>query len=191
MNDFEDSRVRTQYGAPPPRRRWYRWLAVGMALTVAFALLIVSVILLTDRSGRPDRALDVDFGRRTAFAQWWDAAYPDVSALQAVVDEAQRSLRLAEPRALTSACQTMHDVAAVRVPAHLPAPEGDLSAELGAAATDAHAAAHMCLSVVERTPNNYDAEFLSNLEQADRQVKAAMATANEYLAGFSGQPGGP
>ncbi len=84
----------------------------------------------------------------------------------------------------------MHDVAAVRVSAHLPGPDEDLSAELGAAATDAHNAAHMCLSVIERTPNNYDAEFLSNLEQADRQVKVAIATANEYLAGLSDRSGG-
>lgn len=84
----------------------------------------------------------------------------------------------------------MHDVAAVQVPAYLPAPEGGLGAELSAAAADAHSAAHMCLSVVEKTPNNYDGEFVSNLEQSGRQVKSAMATANEYLAGAATGPTG-
>jgi len=158
---------------------------------VTFTLLIVSVILLTDRAKEPNGVQDIDHSRRAAFSQWWSEAYPDVSALQAVLDEAQRALRRREPVALASACQVMHDVAAVQVPAHLPAPEGDLGAELSAAAADAHSAAHMCLSVIEQTPNNYDAEFLSNLEQAGRQVKAAISTANEYLAGSDAGPTGP
>lgn len=158
---------------------------------VAFALLVVSVILATDRAGETDGAQDIDRGRRVAFSQWWSEAYPAVSALQGILDEAQRALRRREPVALASACQVMHDVAAVQVPSHLPAPEGDLGAELGAAAEDAHSAAHMCLAVVEQTPNNYDAEFVSNLEQAGRQVKSAMSTANEYLAGSSAEPTGP
>lgn len=45
--------------------------------------------------------------------------------------------------------------------------------------------------MIEQTPNNYDAEFLSNLEQAGRQVQAAMATANKYLAGSATGPAAP
>ncbi len=175
----------------PNQKRRPRALAAVLVLMVTFALLIVSVILMTDRADDTAGVLDIEDSRRAAFSQWWNAAEPDVAALQAVLDETQRALRRREPVALASACQVMHDVAAVQVPAHLPAPVGDLSAELGAAAADAHAAAHMCLSVIEQTPNNYDAEFLSNLDQAGRQVQAAMATANKYLAGSATGPAAP
>ncbi len=179
-------------GVPtPPRIRRSRALATVLVIVATFALLIVSVVLMNDRTNESNAVQDIDHIRRAAISQWWNEAYPDVTALQAVLDEAQRALRRREPVALASACQVMHDVAAVQVPAHLPAPDGDLGAELGAAAEDAHSAAHMCLSVIDQTPNNYDAEFVSNLEQASRQVKSAISSANEYLAGSPSDPAGP
>ncbi|MGP4057302.1 hypothetical protein ACTWP6_21210 [Mycobacterium sp. 4D054] len=65
--------------------------------------------------------------------------------------------------------------------AHLPAPDADLTAELDAAATDAHDAAHMCLAVLKQTLNNYDAEFSTHIDQADRHLKAAVAIVNRSL----------
>lgn len=166
-----------------PRTARYRELAAVLTVVVMLALLILTVLLLADEPNRSDDAERAEHARRTVFTQWWSATYPDVSALQDVLDEAQRALNHREPLALASACQIMHDVAAVKVPAHLPAPDGDVGAQLAAAAEDAHSAAHMCLSVIEQTANNYDAEFLSSLEQAGRQVKVAMSTAGDYLAG--------
>ncbi|MGW0161053.1 hypothetical protein ACWDUN_17255 [Mycobacterium sp. NPDC003323] len=182
MTDFAPTTVISSEVSKRRRRRGHRILVGGLAFTVTFALLILSVVLITDRSNEADDAERLDQSRRVAFAHWWNEAHPDVSALQAVLDEVQRAMRHADAPALASACQVMHDVAAVKVPAHLPGPEQELGAQLGAAAADAHSAAHMCLSVLEQTLNNYDAEFVSDVEQADRQVKAAMSTANEYLA---------
>lgn len=183
MTEFPPTTAVPGAGSQPARRRGYRMLVAALVLTVTFALLILSVVLLTGRSHESDDAERMDQGRRASFAQWWTGAYPDVAALQAVLDETQRALRHAEPGALASACQVMHDVAGVRLPAHLPAPDQEVGAQLLAAAEDAHSAAHMCLSVFEQTLNNYDAEFVSDVEQAGRQVKAAMSTTNEYLAG--------
>lgn len=190
MNVMSQSRNGPGEVSPQPRRRRSGAFAAVSVLIATFTLLVVSVILVSDRSPESSGVQDIDHGRRAAFAVWWHDAYPDILALQAVLDEAQRALRRMDPVGLSSACQVMHDVAAVQVPSHLPAPERDLGAELSAAAADAHSAAHMCLSVVEKTPNNYDAEFVSNLEQSGRQVKSAMATATEYLAGPATGPTG-
>lgn len=167
-----------------PIRGGYRILAAGLVLIVTVAAVILSVMLLTEKSHEADDARRLDQSRRTSLAQWWTEARPDVAALQAVLDESQSALHRGDAQALASACQVMHDVAAVRVPAHLPGPEKELGAQLGAAAADAHSAAHMCLAVIERTSNNYDAEFVSDLEQAGRQVKQAMSTVNDYLSGI-------
>lgn len=168
-----------------PRRRRYRSVAAVAAVTFGVAGLVVTALVVIGRSGAPQDTGHITRSERTAFVQWWSSTYGEVTALQNALDAAQRSVHRGDRPGLTAACQRMHDIAAVELVAHLPAPQPDLSAELEAAATDAHAAAHMCLSVLEQTQNSYDAEFVSDVDQADRQLKAAVADANKYLAGES------
>ena len=67
--------------------------------------------------------------------------------------------------------------------AHLPAPNPDLTSELRAAIEDAHGAAHLCLSVAAGSMNNYDSEFIANVDQAGRHMQAAQDMINKTLAG--------
>jgi len=76
----------------------------------------------------------------------------------------------------------MHDTAAVELPRHLPAPTPELTQELTAAVEDAHEASHMCMSVLSRSSNNYDAEFPVDTDQAERHLIAARELVREALA---------
>lgn len=170
------------------RSRRRRTVVTIVVVTIGAAGLVVAMILAIAAIGWPGERHDtnrITRSERATFVQWWSTAYPEVTALQNALDEAQRSVRRGDRAALTAACQRMHDVAAVELAAHLPAPQRDMTAELAAAATDAHSAAHMCLSVLEQTQNSYDAEFVSTVDQADRQLQAALAAADKYLAGES------
>lgn len=183
--------VPTPPAVPPPaleagpevtsRRAWYRSfpVLVGLAIVIAVAVAsgIVTIVLggggpTTDRIGPSERA---------ALAEWWSTAYPHVTDLQQALDDSRKALGSMDGPGLAAACQRMHDAAGVDLSAHLPAPDRDLTAELNAAAVDAHAAAHMCLSVLGQTLNNYDAEFTTNVDQADRHLKAAVAIVNRTL----------
>jgi hypothetical protein len=79
----------------------------------------------------------------------------------------------ADRTAMQRACQQMHDAAAVDLQAHLPAPTQELTSELTAAATDAHDASHMCMSVLEGSMNSYDGEFPVDVKQAEKHLAAA------------------
>jgi hypothetical protein len=102
--------------------------------------------------------------------------------LQNALDDAQRALDRLDPTGFEAACQTMHDAGEVKLQAHLPTPNPDLTSELRAAIDDAHSAAHLCLSVAAGSMNNYDGEFIANVDQADRHMKAAQDLINETLA---------
>ena len=77
----------------------------------------------------------------------------------------------------------MHDTAGVELQAHIPTPDPELTSELRAAAEDAHAAAHMCLSVMAGSINNYRGEFPADLDQAEKHLMAAHEIVNEALTG--------
>ena len=76
----------------------------------------------------------------------------------------------------------MEDAAGVDLPAHLPTPDPDLTSELAAATADAHAAAHMCLSAVAGSVNNYHGEFPADVGQADKHLTKAQKLINEALS---------
>lgn len=75
----------------------------------------------------------------------------------------------------------MHDAAGVDLPAHLPTPNPDLTSELTAATADANAAAHMCLSAVAGSVNNYHGEFAADVDQADKHLTKAQELINKAL----------
>ncbi|MGD9619920.1 MAG: hypothetical protein AB7G47_06480 [Mycolicibacterium sp.] len=154
-----------------------------VALATTVAVVIGAAIVALVLTGRADRPGDIASLERAVFADWWTAAEPYVSDLQDAIDDSQRALRTRDGPVLAASCQRMHDAAAVDIPAHLPTPDPHLSAELQAASDDAHTAAHMCLSALGHSPNNYDIEFLSNLDQAVRHLRAAVSIVDRNLTG--------
>ncbi|WP_422747881.1 hypothetical protein ACN27E_07465 [Mycobacterium sp. WMMD1722] len=171
--------------APAPadgrRGRWYRRAtrrAIVVATATAVAAGLGGLIFLVDSTKPADVAVP---SQQAALRQWWSTAEPAVKELQAALYESQFALRRFDAAALGPACQRMHDAAAVELPARLPAPDRMLTAELNAAAEDAHHAAHMCLAVLNNSPTNYVGEFASSVEQAEKQLRAANARVERIL----------
>ncbi|KUI25782.1 hypothetical protein AU196_23660 [Mycobacterium sp. IS-1742] len=180
----EDHRTVTGFcprcGAPltvPPERAHRRR---GVAVAIVAAVVGVAALLVVDASRTHDAVVPSE---QAAVREWWSAAQPAVTDLQESLYDAESSLRRMNASALAAACQRMHDSAAVGVPAEMPTPDRDLTAELSAATEDAHSAAHMCLAVVANSPHNYEGEFTANLDQAEKQMRAAMALVNRILTG--------
>lgn len=117
-----------------------------------------------------------------AMEQWWSDSFQDVTALQDALDDSRDALLSVDREVMQASCTRMHDAAAVEIRTHLPTPTANLTAELEAAMEDAHAAAHMCLSVLVSPTNNYDGEFEIASTQADRHLRAAVAIVNRTLA---------
>lgn len=157
----------------------HRWIA---AVAAVVAVVAVAAIVIFVANGTKTRDAAEPSGQ-AAVREWWSAAQAPVTELQQTLYESQSALRRFDANALTGACQRMHDKAAVDVPAHLPTPDRDLTAELDAATQDAHAAAHMCLAVIDKSQNNYEGEFNSSLDQAEKQLRAAMVHVNRILTG--------
>ncbi|AFM15837.1 hypothetical protein Mycch_1027 [Mycolicibacterium chubuense NBB4] len=168
------------------RRRWFRSYPAVVSAVVVLAVLIVATIIAVTMASRPAVQEGLGPADRVALQAWWQSAYPHVTELQSAVDDSRKALQSLNGPVLAAACQRMHDAAAVDVAAHVPAPDPDLTAELNAAAQDAHNAAHECLAVLQHSPNNYDAEFVSNLDQTDRHLTAAVGIVNRNLTEQSG-----
>lgn len=170
---------------PPSYSPWYRTMSAILALITFTAVLIaVGVVALTDttRSGQLRSSWSTTAGA-VAIQEWWSGAYEPFAELQDALDDSRRALeRLDRPR-FEAACQRIEDAAAVALPAHLPTPDPVLTSELVAATTDAHAAAHMCLSLAAGSVNSYDGEFAANVDQADKHLAAAQGYINKALAG--------
>lgn len=160
---------------------WYRtkWAVIGAGAVVALAVSFVAVTVGMDRD-RTEPAAETPIEQQTV-SQWWEHAHTPVMKLQDSIADARHSIESLTPIGLEQACQRMHDLAGVDVHTYLPAPTPELTSELAAAAEDAHAAAHMCLSVVAGSKNAYDGEFRSSLEQAERQLVHAQEIINVTL----------
>jgi hypothetical protein len=132
----------------------------------------IFIVSLRDRGGNAGPSARTSSGD-AAVLDWWQGARKPFVALQESLDDAQRALVDADRTAMQRACQQMHDAAAVDLQAHLPAPTQELTSELTAAATDAHDASHMCMSVLEGSMNSYDGEFPVDVKQAEKHLAAA------------------
>ncbi|CAN5885780.1 hypothetical protein BH10ACT9_BH10ACT9_28090 [soil metagenome] len=144
----------------------------GAVLGAAALIAITGIVLSINISGSHD-PVDEAMAKRVATEQWWLSARTDVEELQRALDDSQHAIRTWDSAAFNAACERMHDAAAVGVPSQLPAPDPTVTAELSAAAEDAHSASHMCLAAVARSSNDYDGEFTAATEQAGKHVKAA------------------
>ena len=123
---------------------------------VAVILTGVLVVIVANRSepepARPPTSVDA-----IAMQQWWSAASEHFDELQSALEDSRAALERRDEPALEPSCQERID----------------------AAINDAHNAAHMCLSAVAGSLNNYAGEFESNLDQADKHLKAALDIVNK------------
>jgi hypothetical protein len=118
----------------------------------------------------------------TSTQHWWLVTRPSFDELRNTLLDTRSALQRQDAPALATSCHKLHDAAEVRLRAHLPAPEPELTAELDAAINDAHDAAHMCLAAISGSENNYAGEFRSALDQADRNLTAALMIVNNSLS---------
>ncbi|MEO3756931.1 hypothetical protein ABGB19_01380 [Mycobacterium sp. B14F4] len=162
---------------------WYRtkWALIGASGVVALVVLAASVVLAMDRgSDRSETTAATPTGQE-AIPQWWATAHTPVTELRQSLTDAMRSLDRMDSVGLENSCQNMHDLAGVDVHTYLPAPVPEITSELAAAAEDAHAAAHMCLSLAAGSQNTYNGEFLAAVEQAERRLVHAQELVNDAL----------
>lgn len=161
--------------AKPWYRRWWFSAACGAAVMALISATVLALVVQHRSEANP-----VPTTGSAAIQQWWDAGTDKhVAALQDALDDAQRSLQQFDKLGVERACQRIHDAAVVDLQAHLPSPDPDLTAELDAAIQDAHTTAHVCLSAISGSPNSYDVEFTTNLDQALKHLRAATEIVNK------------
>jgi hypothetical protein len=166
-----------------PRRR-ARWLICATGIIAILLLLLAggaAHIVATNRAQHPAPSGPTT-SRITALQQWWAGAKEDFTDMQDASAEVDQAFSHFKTGALAAACEHVHDAAEVRLQAHLPSPDPELTAELHAAIEDFHSAAHMCLAVAAGSPGNYDGEFLSSMAEANRHLRAAKDLINKALS---------
>jgi hypothetical protein len=165
-------------------RAWHRtkWAIVGAGVLAVLVISGAAVALILTVGGKQTSSSTPTSVGSAAIQEWWSGAHEHFTELQNALDDAQRALDRLDGTGFEAACQQMHDAGEVGLQAHLPAPDPDLTSELRAAIEDAHAAAHLCLSVVAGSMTNYDGEFIANIDQADKHMQAAQDMINKSLA---------
>ena len=161
--------VADERSAPPWYRRWGILAASAVLAVVGISAMVFALFVWHAGS----EAAKAPPAKSDAIELWWNATRRHVADLQGALDDARRNVDRVDKNGLERACQRIHDYAEVDLQAHLPSPDPDLTAELNAAIEDAHTTSHMCLSAMAGSPNNYDMEFLTYLEQADKHLEAA------------------
>jgi flagellar hook-basal body complex protein FliE len=156
------------------------WIIVSTGVVAAVVLATVLGVVATHRTEPVTSSAPTTAGS-VAMQQWWSAAREHFDELQGALDASRGALERHDQPALEKSCQQMHDAGVVKLRAHLPAPDPDLTAELDAAINDAHDAAHMCLAAISGSLNNYFGEFAANLDQAEMHLKAALSLVNKSL----------
>lgn len=164
----------------PVATRWYRrwWFAAacGAVVGVLASAMTAAVVVHQNRAG----ATPAPVAERAAVQQWWTSgADTDVATLHDALEGAQRSLQQFDKLGVQRSCQRIHDASVVDLTADLPSPDAELNAELDAAIQDAHTAAHVCISAISGSANNYDIEFTTYLDQALRHLDAAADVADK------------
>ncbi|MGZ5380214.1 MAG: hypothetical protein ACXWD8_20280 [Mycobacterium sp.] len=165
------------------RDAWYRakWAIAGASVLAAIAVSSAAIAFVSDdQQAGPSAPGSAGQG---SILEWWSQAREPVTDLQKSLADAQHALATVDRSAMDDACRQMHDTAAVDLRSHLPAPNPELTRELEAATEDAHAAAHMCLSVLAGSTNSYNGEFPVDIDQAEKHLLAAQQLVRHTLAG--------
>ena len=157
-----------------------RWVNISASITAAVVLAVVLGVVVTHRA-EPETSSAPTTANSAAMQQWWSTANEHFDELQRAVADSREALQRQDEPVLAKSCQQIHDAGAVKLRAHLPSPDPDLTAELDAAINDAHDAAHMCLAAVNGSLNNYFGEFAANLDQVEKHLKAALNIVNKSL----------
>jgi hypothetical protein len=159
-----------------------RALRIILSTSVVAAVILAGVLAVIITKGSEHETSSAPTNADVvAMQKWWSAAHEHFDELRGAVNDSESALERNDEAALQPACQKMHDAGVVKLRAHFPSPDPDLTAELDAAINDAHEAAHMCLAAVSGSQNNYAGEFVSNLDQAEKHLKAALDIVNERL----------
>jgi hypothetical protein len=79
--------------------------------------------------------------------------------------------------AMEAACQQMHDTAEIKLQAHMPSPDPDLTAEVRSVIEDAHQAAHICLAILQGSMASDGGQFQSYLDEVLKHLDGAQAIA--------------
>lgn len=161
---------------------WYRrkWFVATVGVTLFLLIAGGSAAVIANRPQHVTSSVPT-VGKWTVIAHWWSEAGEDFKATRDASDDVQHAIDYLDPFGLEAACQRLHDDAEVKLKAHSPTPEPDLTAELNAAIEDYHTASHMCLAVAAGSANSYVGEFKSYLDQGDIHMKAAQDIINQTL----------
>jgi hypothetical protein len=164
-------------------RAWYRtkWAIMGAGALAVVVIAGAAGALIATRGSDQTSSTPPTSSDTAAIQEWWSAAHKPFTELQESLNDSRRALDRANGPALEEACEQMHDSADVDLQAHMPTPDPELTSLIRAATVDAHAAAHMCLSVVAGSVNSYDGEFLADVDQAEKQLLAAQELINKAL----------
>lgn len=154
-----------------PRNR-VRLLAVWAAVATVLLVAVMSAVLISHRNQAASTPATPTAA--AAVRDWWPATHEHVTDLENAIDDVQSGLKRLDKESVSEACQRMHDAGTVDLQARLPSPDPDLTAELEAAIQDVHDASHMCMAAVAGTMNNYDAEFVTRLDEAKKHLDAAV-----------------
>jgi hypothetical protein len=162
--------------------KWYRtkWAIVGAGV-LGVLVIAGAAVTLAVTGTKQTGSSTATTATVVPVQEWWADAHQHFTELQGALADSQRALERQDGPALEAACERMEDAAGVDLPAHLPTPDPDLTSELAAATADAHAAAHMCLSAVAGSVNNYHGEFAADVDQADKHLTAAQELINKAL----------
>jgi hypothetical protein len=147
----------------------------------ALFVVLASVAVMLAVQGGHHQARDESATRRDAMAAWWTSAKADVLELQNALNDTDSAAGRWDTAGVSEGCQRIHDAADVKIPAHLPSPDPNLTAELTAADHDAHTASHMCLAVFAQSRNSYAAEFKAATGQAQIHIAAAISLVEEAV----------
>lgn len=164
-------------------QRWSRteWAIAGAGVLAVMVIAVAAVALLVTRdSGQTGSSTPTPVGA-AEIRDWWATAHEPFTELQESLNDLRRAVDSVDESAVVDACQQLHDTADVELQSLLPTPDPALTSEIRAATTDAHTGAHMCLAAVGGSVNSYVGEFMSNLDQADRHMKAAEEIVDEAL----------
>ncbi|HJT93123.1 MAG TPA: hypothetical protein VJ777_14505 [Mycobacterium sp.] len=142
---------------------------------------VAAVMLVVTRDSDQQSSVAPTPVGAAAIREWWAAAHEPFTELQESLNDLQRAVDSVDDSAMLDACQQLHDTADVELQSLLPTPDPALTSEIRAATKDAHTGAHMCLAVLAGSANSFAGDFMSNLDQAHRHMKAAEEIVDEAL----------
>ena len=163
-------------------RWWYRknrkrWFVVTAGIVTVLAVVAAIVAVVAINAEKRESASTARPGS-TAMRQWWSGVHDDITDLRAAVNDSRRAINLNDKTAMESACQRMHDTAAIKLQAHMPSPDPYLTAEVGSVIQDAHQAAHVCLAILQGSMAYDGGQFQSLLDEVLRHLDGAQGIAD-------------